>query len=873
MFDYLIEKIKNGQYNETLKSIVDLHTLDSFFTQEHYQKISKDALKFVKFAEENNPIDGEEPTIVSFNDIRQSNSNDDYFYDQLIGFFKKQSTIKTMFGKVGFTSKQADDLVNVAISRVSLHTDYPQQSDNKHTDQKNNLFTLTLQIYLPDDDSVQDYGTQFYNSKNEKIYNTKFLPNSGYLMISNNNAWHKSINGVFRKSILVRYSIPFDFFTSLHFTHHEDAAETFPIVFNRNNNNDTCSIVWNKDMGVFKKITDWFANMTFHNCIELGFENLLVANTPYKSELYCLRTLKNTYGFKKAFIFFGGFEWKNKEVYEYAVNLDMKDKVIAGLLDEDQFLRQCVIINLDKLDELDIDDAHGDGGFFERFIGRHISIEDMWLPRTYYHPEEDEENIVRNCLSNSNDIDNFPKLEYIKKHQTKTTLQQYQKAIENITYAPYTDYFFYLNKHFDNLKPIIETQEKIKAFTLNDFFSKEDYPRMAQDVIDAKPWTSKSAPIEGPEPSIITFDTFRNHETFYKRLWQYFSTLKVKRKVLQAFGHGEDTVEILKCSIQSMSYHTEYPHQIDNAHSDQKFSLSTYTIQIYLPQDDSVQDYGTQFVNNNNEVLYENKFLPNQGYFMESNNNSWHKPIMGAERKSLLIRYTIEMDFIKTKRVFNWDRTSKHCHIVYNKRFDNVHPKITDWMAIASLQNLQEFDIKNIVATSELPDTLKYLKKLGYTHIAIYNGGHIFTDSNIQQYTVPIEDIDMQNVGIIIGNNVSYYEPNKNDAHQILYYIQNNKGVESIDHKLGKKLEYIKHYRNNYTSIMGLTKSISPYTFLRCNHCDDNTCFPLAQSNAIIKDIPGLYGYECLSCNTRIFKKAEDIMKHTDYKEEDFRPK
>ena len=57
----------------------------------------------------------------------------------------------------------------------------------------------------------------------------------------------------------------------------------------------------------------------------------------------------------------------------------MKDKVIAGLPDEDPLLRQCVIINLDKLDEINEDDAHGDGGFFERFIGKHISLEDMWL--------------------------------------------------------------------------------------------------------------------------------------------------------------------------------------------------------------------------------------------------------------------------------------------------------------------------------------------------------------------------------------------------------------------------------------------------------------------------------------------------------------
>ena len=38
----------------------------------------------------------------------------------------------------------------------------------------------------------EEYGIQFYNTKKEKIYKTNLIPNSGYLMLSINNAWYKS---------------------------------------------------------------------------------------------------------------------------------------------------------------------------------------------------------------------------------------------------------------------------------------------------------------------------------------------------------------------------------------------------------------------------------------------------------------------------------------------------------------------------------------------------------------------------------------------------------------------------------------------------------------------------------------------------------
>ncbi len=864
MFDYLIEKINNSKKSKELDSVVDAFTFDNFFTNQHYSKLSKDADSFNEFVQEDSPIEGEEPSVISLNDLTNLNKDDTWFYDQLIKTVKSQSFKRAILTKAGFDNSEAVKLSQLIESTATFHTDYTHQFDDRHTDQKNNFISITLQIYLPDNNSNKNYGTEFYNRNNEKIYQTDFSPNTGYLLVSNNNSWHKSINGVYRKSILFRYYVPFDLYFSREHSYLENEMP-LPAIFNRNKQNNTCCIIWNKDMGVPTKITDWFANMTFHNCIDLGFENISVINKPFKWDLYALKIFKYSYGFKKAFIFFGGFEWKNNEVYEYAVNLDMKDKVIAGLPDEDQFLRQCVIINLDKLDEIYEDDAHGDGGFFERFIGKHISLEDMWLPRKYYHPEVEEDKIVFGCLYNSNNIDDFPKLEYIKKHQTKTTMQEYKNALQKISYEEYPGDFSYIDNQIDNAKPINELQGTTKAFTLDNFFNDIDYKKISQDVIDYKHYTKEDSPIEGEEPSIITFDKLEKQDIFYKNLWIYFNTRKMKRKILEKFGYGSDIEELLQCMHQSICFHTEYPHQIDNVHSDQKFTLSTFTLQVYLPQDDSIKEYGTQFVNNNNDIIFHKQFVPNQGYMMESNNNSWHKPKMGVERKSLIVRYHIEIDYEKVKRVFNYNKDNDTCYIIWNKSYYKVHTKITDWFTIASLQNAQEQNIENIVATSNITNTLKYLQKQGYKNAVICYGGHIFSDNKIQQYAIAIENIKVvQDLGKIIGSNVSYYEPKIRDSAELLGYIQRNESVEYVQNEfpeLAKQLQYIKSYRNNYSSFNKISKSIIPKTFLYCDDCQKHTIH--------LDTYPS--GFYCNSC--KCYKQADpgSYLSPTDYVESDFK--
>ena len=139
MFDYLIEKIKNGNYNQSTKETVDLYSISDFFKPEHYNRLKNEIVEFKQFAQKDNPSDGPEPTVISLNDIMPSTVDGEFFYYDLLTFFKQVNCIQAVFGKIGFTEEQARNLSMVAEPKVTFHTDYPQQSDNKHTDQKNNF--------------------------------------------------------------------------------------------------------------------------------------------------------------------------------------------------------------------------------------------------------------------------------------------------------------------------------------------------------------------------------------------------------------------------------------------------------------------------------------------------------------------------------------------------------------------------------------------------------------------------------------------------------------------------------------------------------------------------------------------------------------
>ena len=59
-----------------------------------------------------------------------------------------------------------------------------------------------------------------------------------------------------------------------------------------------------------------------------------------------------------------------------------------------------------------------------------------------------------------------------------------------------------------------------------------------------------------------------------------------------------------------------------------------------------------------------------------------------------------------------------------------------------------------------------------------------------------------------------------------------------------------------------LSKSVSPYTFIRCESCDND--------NALVVDLPSQYGFRCTVCKKAIYKKVESYLDFTDYIEKDF---
>ncbi len=382
MFDYIKNKINNSTQINQIKDHVIAFDFDNFFSLEHFNKISSDIEKYKKnHAHEDYPVDGSNPSIVTFDNL----SKQDEFYKQLESFIKTGGVKESLLKKFGYNN--VEDISDIS---VTFHTEYPHQVDSAHSDQKDSLSTITLQVYLPTDNSLEDYGTSFVSNKKEILHTTKFLPNNGYVMISNNNSWHKPTLGVERNSLLVRLTINLDFSK----TH---------TVFNYNPDSKTCYAVWNKDMGVLQKETDWMLTMTMLDMINHGFENIVVTKKPFSSDLKFLQKLKKK-GFEKVLIIFGGYVWKNNSIIDYINNLDMTNPVAGYSIKQDSELaRQAFVINLDQLEQIKED--HTKGKFFDNFVDNFTDIGDaIRSSRFYYHPEVEEEGDVVSWISSNTEI-------------------------------------------------------------------------------------------------------------------------------------------------------------------------------------------------------------------------------------------------------------------------------------------------------------------------------------------------------------------------------------------------------------------------------------------------------------------------------------
>ena len=414
MFDYINKKIENAPLIDKINHHVTAFDICDFFTDEHYQKIAHDIEGFKKlYIHSDYPAEGKEPSIITFEEIEKTDS----FYKELWKHIEDDSFKKQILKKFNF--ENIDALIDNTSSNISFHTEYEHQIDRAHTDQKGSLSTITLQIYLPTDNSLENYGTQFVDHDENELHRKKFLPNQGYVMISNNNSWHKPTLGVERNSLVIRLTVNLDY------------AKT-KTVYNYNPNNDVCYAVWNKDMHVIPKQTDWMATMTILNMIEHGFENIASTTQPFKGDLKFLKGLKKQ-GFKKVMVSFGGYVWTDNSIIDFVKNLDMTTPIAGWPTGSGkELVRQCFVINLDMLDSIKEEFAYDK--FFAECIDNYKDIRyEICDHRHYYHPEVEETDSVVGWISRKipyNDEKLSKQIEYFSPYmKNHNTLQSLTKSM------------------------------------------------------------------------------------------------------------------------------------------------------------------------------------------------------------------------------------------------------------------------------------------------------------------------------------------------------------------------------------------------------------------------------------------------------------
>ena len=386
MFDYVIDNINNTPFEKEFDT--KFISLENFFNDEHLQRLTNDVYSSKHLTMAEWPPEQPAPSVISFADMMDNDPSG--FYGRMIDFFSSEEVKTSILKKFGIT-ENIKKIQERTSANLSFHTEYPNQYDGPHTDQKDNLFTISFQIYLPTNDELKNYGTKFYDKDCNVYHTTKFLPNTGYGFLANNNSWHEAITGAERKSFFLRYAYNLN-------------IEKTQTIFNYNPTNKICHVVWNKDMGIHKGYTDWMAHATLQNISKLDVENIVCTLEPFKRDIEVLRDLQQQ-RYDKAIVYFGGFIWHNTEFFEYVKNYDLKEIIIGNLKsDNSEFLRQCFVINLKRLDE--IYETYARGKFFEEVIigNNYVNIAGKnMLARDYYHPEVEQSDEISSFIAFSNE--------------------------------------------------------------------------------------------------------------------------------------------------------------------------------------------------------------------------------------------------------------------------------------------------------------------------------------------------------------------------------------------------------------------------------------------------------------------------------------
>ena len=413
------------------------------------------------------------------------------------------------------------------------------------------------------------------------------------------------------------------------------------------------------------------------------------------------------------------------------------------------------------------------------------------------------------------------------------------------------DQFVDIRKSIETSIPEPKLNNVSQLFSLSNVFSDKVYKKMSSDVLRYVKYIPEDQQ-KGRVPT--TINIYSEKDNFYKDLWYYFSSDEMKKVILRKFNFKNIDNIIDKVEVIS-NFHYDFPHQWDERHTDQKNNLITITLQVYLPLDNKIQNYGTVFTDSSNKFLYETKFLPNCGYLLMSNNNSYHEPKVGVTRTSITARYTIPLEYTKIQKILNYDKDLKTCYIIWNKSLSPQdvleQSKSTtfsgvdtvdipaDYFTCMTLQNMIEHNFKNIVVMKDLfADKLSLLKKVkdkGFEKAVIFLGGVIWKTDEIIKYVNAynigeaivgtkecfiidlnsLDNIDLatmhNNIELskLVNDNVSYHNLDKLTSEQVDYFMDFVRSEnDDSEQNLKNKIKYVDQYKTNYSSIHSLLYNI-----------------------------------------------------------------
>jgi hypothetical protein len=328
---YIIDNVKNA--GSTFVNDITILEFENFFPEEHLEQLMW-ATRQTQLIDSTDPLTGLKPSAIDFSKLVKYE-----FFRDIQKQFRSKEFKTTLLNKFGLND--VDYFADHLKVGLSIHTDQGHQFDDAHSDQKNNLFSLTFQIYLPivDTQNTINYGTVFSDNKGEELFRTQYKNNTGYCFLSHNNSWHNGMPGIKRNSFFVRMDIK---------PHYEFTST----VFNYDSTIDTCYLIWDKYMEVPRHYTDYLLQVSMLNAQELGIENVVASQDPWAHECALLHKLK-ALGFKKALVILGGVHWDTKQAAIYAQELDL-NVTVAGRTNSDNpthLLRQYAVMDINSVIE------------------------------------------------------------------------------------------------------------------------------------------------------------------------------------------------------------------------------------------------------------------------------------------------------------------------------------------------------------------------------------------------------------------------------------------------------------------------------------------------------------------------------------------